>query len=281
MIPTETSTTSSLLEKPLSQLTEEDIGQITREECRRFLKDRGMRRPSWNKSQAIQQVISLKALIEDNSDPDDLTTAVRLRPKPSIPPSPRSLTSPHSSLPSPSGSGNSRSVAVEAKDPSPYRRKDPISPVFTVVESLCPPPRIVAGVPAAQLTIFYGGKINVYEGVPSDKAREIFQLAAAPDSCTVSTVAPVSSGRRFPPSYPGPVDRGPAVDSNAPAGDSHRSFNGGLEEGRASREPVPGKRAQTGNGGSGVILQLRFSFSPPILFYFITHLGSLWPCFSP
>ncbi|KAK8936456.1 Protein TIFY 4B [Platanthera zijinensis] len=240
MIPTEASTANSLLEKPLSQLTEDDIGQITREECRRFLKERGMRRPSWNKSQAIQQVISLKALLEESSDPDDLTAAIKLRRKPSIPPSPRSFASPHSSLPSPSGSGTSRSAATEPKDPSPYRRKDSISPVFTVVDAPRPNPRIVAGVPAGQLTIFYGGKINVYEGVPSDKAREIFQLAAAPDPFAVSTVP---SGRWFPQSYSGPVDRGPAAEpgsySNAPAGNLHRSFKDGLEEGRASREPVP------------------------------------------
>ncbi|KAK8962708.1 Protein TIFY 4B [Platanthera guangdongensis] len=205
MIPTEASTANSLLEKPLSQLTEDDIGQITREECRRFLKERGMRRPSWNKSQAIQQVISLKALLEESSDPDDLTAAIKLRRKHSIPPSPRSLASPH---PSPSGSGTSRSAATEPKDPSPYRRKDSISPVFTVVDAPRPTSsasssfslieidrvlgRIVAGVPAGQLTIFYGGKINVYEGVPSDKA-----------------------------------------------GNLHRSFKDGLEEGRASRDPVP------------------------------------------
>lgn len=30
-----------------------------------------MRRPSWNKSQAIQQVLSLKGLFDDNDDKDD------------------------------------------------------------------------------------------------------------------------------------------------------------------------------------------------------------------
>lgn len=118
----------SLLEKPLSLLTEEDIAQITREECRRFLKERGssllpfislpfsalffyfppsksrgvsrllyatcdgtgMRRPSWNKSQAIQQVISLKALLEDRSDPDYPSASARIarKPRSSSPPPP-------------------------------------------------------------------------------------------------------------------------------------------------------------------------------------------------
>jgi hypothetical protein len=58
----------SILAKPLKLLTEEDISQLTREDCRKFLKDKGMRRPSWNKSQAIQQVLSLKALYEPGDD---------------------------------------------------------------------------------------------------------------------------------------------------------------------------------------------------------------------
>ncbi|XP_078430937.1 protein TIFY 4B-like [Wolffia australiana] len=65
----------SPLEKPLGELTEEDIAQVTREDCRRFLKEKGMRRPSWNKSQAVQQVISLKALLEVR-DADDAAPAV-------------------------------------------------------------------------------------------------------------------------------------------------------------------------------------------------------------
>lgn len=52
------------LDKPLEELTDEDIFQLTREDCRRYLKEKGMRRPSWNKSQAIQQVLSLKSLFE-------------------------------------------------------------------------------------------------------------------------------------------------------------------------------------------------------------------------
>ena len=31
----------SALEKPLSELTEEDIAQVTREDCRKFLKQKG------------------------------------------------------------------------------------------------------------------------------------------------------------------------------------------------------------------------------------------------
>ncbi|KAH7422653.1 hypothetical protein KP509_12G019000 [Ceratopteris richardii] len=60
----------ALLDKPLEQLTEEDIMHLTREDCRRYLKQKGMRRPSWNKSQAIQQVLSLKGLF-DSTDGEE------------------------------------------------------------------------------------------------------------------------------------------------------------------------------------------------------------------
>uniref|UniRef100_A0A7N0TLQ7 Uncharacterized protein n=1 Tax=Kalanchoe fedtschenkoi TaxID=63787 RepID=A0A7N0TLQ7_KALFE len=73
------STPRSALDKPLHQLTEDDISQLTREDCRRYLKEKGMRRPSWNKSQAIQQVISLKALLEPT--PDSVTGEAVVAPK--------------------------------------------------------------------------------------------------------------------------------------------------------------------------------------------------------
>lgn len=37
----EESISKSILEKPLHQLTEDDISQLTREDCRRYLKDKG------------------------------------------------------------------------------------------------------------------------------------------------------------------------------------------------------------------------------------------------
>lgn len=129
----------SPLDKPLHLLTEDDISQLTREDCRRFLKDKGvplspsltpslplrlsqshlqfiyiyninicrictsmwngawerclcgdrtgMRRPSWNKSQAIQQVISLKALLETSSDYEATEAPKKLHiPRPENPP---------------------------------------------------------------------------------------------------------------------------------------------------------------------------------------------------
>ncbi|CAI9781203.1 unnamed protein product [Fraxinus pennsylvanica] len=63
MLPEDT-IPKSPLDKPLQQLTEEDISPITREDCRRYLKEKGMRRLSSNKLQAIQQVIMHKRLLE-------------------------------------------------------------------------------------------------------------------------------------------------------------------------------------------------------------------------
>jgi len=37
-----TATFRSILDKPLNQLTEDDISQLTREDCRRFLKEKGL-----------------------------------------------------------------------------------------------------------------------------------------------------------------------------------------------------------------------------------------------
>ncbi|KAG2394485.1 hypothetical protein LR48_Vigan09g057900 [Vigna angularis] len=63
-----TATFQSILDKPLNQLTKDDISQLTREDCHRFLKEKGMHMPLWNKSHAIQQVITRKALLEPSDD---------------------------------------------------------------------------------------------------------------------------------------------------------------------------------------------------------------------
>lgn len=179
-----TTTYGSILEKPLKQLTEEDISQLTREDCRKYLKDKGMRRPSWNKSQAIQQVISLKALLEPCDD-DDVSATHNLR---------RRVVPPQSQP----GHGTSNSVdSVEEPSPDvqvsvsaeePHGRMDPpkLGPsgelpcVDTDNNAISPRSPCATNGAVGQMTIFYCGKVNVYEGVPPDKAQAIMNLAASP-----------------------------------------------------------------------------------------------------
>ncbi|XP_031287140.1 protein TIFY 4B-like isoform X1 [Pistacia vera] len=166
MSPGET-VSRSLLDKPLNQLTEEDISQLTREDCRRYLKEKGMRRPSWNKSQAIQQVISLKTLFETTTDSEATEARKKLYSVPSNP-----------------------VVSVkETSEPVPYRRQDPPKPDIPVnpsgqlaadKDSVSSRTTIAASEPVGQMTIFYGGKVNVYDDMPGDKAQAIMQLASSP-----------------------------------------------------------------------------------------------------
>ncbi|KAK2987143.1 hypothetical protein RJ640_019703 [Escallonia rubra] len=183
MSPEETAANSPL-DKPLHQLTEDDISQLTREDCRRYLKEKGMRRPSWNKSQAIQQVISLKTLLEPPPPPDSAAGTRRSRyiPRPENP-----------LLVTNKGTGADTEASVSAEESVPDRRKDSDTPVLSGDLS-CPlvapdidsvPPRItgvtdVPVTPVGQMTIFYSGKVNVYDDMPADKARAIMQLAASP-----------------------------------------------------------------------------------------------------
>lgn len=178
-MPPEETVSKSPLDKPLHQLTDDDISQLTREDCRRYLKDKGMRRPSWNKSQAIQQVISLKALLETTPDSDTDS-----RKKLHIPRHDVSVQRVQK------GTDTDANFSESAEQTVPYGRKHPNKPDLSgdkaagsvaVVNNLAPSRTTDSGnAPAGQLTIFYCGKVNVYDDVPAEKAQEIMHLAASP-----------------------------------------------------------------------------------------------------
>ncbi|KAJ6405674.1 hypothetical protein OIU84_013602 [Salix udensis] len=158
----------SALDKPLHQLTEDDISQLTREDCRRYLKEKGMRRPSWNKSQAIQQVISLKTLLETTPETESPRRRLYI-PPPDNPP-------PEELVPS-----------RQPDPPNPAVPPPPVRVAATVNDSVSPRDlsevmkiklQGAAKESAGQMTIFYCGKVNVYDNVPRDKAQVMMHLAA-------------------------------------------------------------------------------------------------------
>nr|GME00740.1 protein TIFY 4B-like isoform X2 [Ipomoea batatas] len=171
----------SLLDKPLNQLTDDDISQLTREDCRRYLKEKGMRRPSWNKSQAIQQVISLKALLEMPPDSDSGGYKKLYAPR------------------SPSNSNNhesrvSKETDIDAEisesaEVMPFRGKNlektdlfgdlPAHPVGAVKDSAPSRSTESTCIPARQMAIFYCGKVNVYDDVPAHKAHTLLHFAGS------------------------------------------------------------------------------------------------------
>ncbi|GMI98747.1 PEAPOD 2 [Hibiscus trionum] len=190
MSPGET-VSRSPLDKPLNQLTEDDISQVTREDCRRYLKEKGMRKPSWNKSQAIQQVISLKTLLETTSDSDAAEARKKLyTPCPEYPPR---VVSDSTVLPNEMTPQNgilapvNESVACPRPNPSKSEFSGDKSGRTVVSGNDSVSPRtagasVGAKEPGGQMTIFYCGKVNVYDDIPGCKAEAILQLAASPVS---------------------------------------------------------------------------------------------------
>ncbi|XP_021716927.1 protein TIFY 4B isoform X2 [Chenopodium quinoa] len=180
----------SVLDKPLHELTEDDISQLTREDCRRFLKEKGMRRPSWNKSQAIQQVISLKSLLEPSPPPNAAALKSALV-RPPIHPTNTVNSNSSSSIKELSPADVDGSVSALGEDGGPNQpagtsiseptREPECHP--TAIDSKAVPVRgtDASHLPFDQMTIFYSGRVNVYDGVPIDKqAQAIMHLAASP-----------------------------------------------------------------------------------------------------
>ncbi|KAI3449681.1 hypothetical protein Pfo_006346 [Paulownia fortunei] len=183
-MPPEETAVKSPLDKPLHQLTEDDIAQLTREDCRRYLKEKGMRRPSWNKSQAIQQVIMLKTLLEADSDAGSRNRLRISRPN-------NSHSSNNAILESvPKATSGDAENSVSAEETTPHNRKDLDKPDssggfsgrFAAANDESAQHRTTGStnMPVGQMTIFYCGKVNVYDDVPADKAQTIMHIAASP-----------------------------------------------------------------------------------------------------
>ncbi|KAJ9547752.1 hypothetical protein OSB04_020295 [Centaurea solstitialis] len=162
--PLSVSTTASILDKPLHLLTEDDISQVTREQCRQYLSQKGMRKPSWNKSQAVQQVIMLKALLEPVPESDGCSRKLHITHRQQEEAPSKRVRKGTSADESEVSVSADESVPGQSVDRSDLPGDDEFVPMGT------------AGVTEeakGQMTIFYSGMVNVYDDVPADKLAAI------------------------------------------------------------------------------------------------------------
>ncbi|XP_057532712.1 protein TIFY 4B-like isoform X3 [Amaranthus tricolor] len=188
-----TTVAKSVLQKPLHQLTEDDISQLTREDCRRYLKDKGSTSNfqfhvfSYSRFEEFNSVLWLF----DEQVCEDLHGINLRRFNKSFLSNlclNHLLGNSNSSELSPTEADGSVSVSVSAtgEDGTPnHLAATSSSEPVTIGEGECPP-TLVESKPSSfrnpfdQMTIFYSGRVNVYDGVLVDKARAIMHLAASP-----------------------------------------------------------------------------------------------------
>ncbi|KAG6434941.1 hypothetical protein SASPL_106586 [Salvia splendens] len=260
--PEETAAKSPLA-KPLHLLTEDDIAQVTREDCRRYLKEKGMRRPSWNKSQAIQQVIMLKTLLESTPDSDAAGERKRLRisrPNNTDSSSNVAMESVRSSSSVPRGTTAEEENSLSAEETTPHSVKDldkpdssgGLSSRFAAANDESAQLRTPGSrnMPIGQMTIFYCGKVNVYDDVPADKVRALMHIAASP--LQVPDEQPVEGfvGLQPLPCIPKTVssarqDSAVLILPTLPAEKMNESSSLPGEETKKLREETPGKHFDT------------------------------------
>ncbi|KAK9930917.1 hypothetical protein M0R45_018219 [Rubus argutus] len=142
-----TTTFRTILEKPLNQLTEDDISQLTREDCPQIPKRKR------NAEAFVEQIAGDPAAASAKEASADVQ------------------------------------VSASAEEPVPNQKHEQQKPVHqdrpadAVSKAISPTSRNQCTTDASvrQMTIFYCGKVNVYDGVLPDKARTIMHLAARPN----------------------------------------------------------------------------------------------------